>query len=113
MSKPELSVPIGPLTLKNPVLTASGTCGYGEEYAPYLDLARLGGFTTKSVTRHPRKGNPPERVVETPAGLLNAIGLANVGLDAFMKEKLPVAARLGTPVFVNVAGGSIDDYVTV
>ncbi|MFQ5411818.1 MAG: dihydroorotate dehydrogenase [Phycisphaerae bacterium] len=113
MTKPDLSVEIGPLRLKNPVLTASGTCGYGEEYAPYLELARLGGFTTKSVTRRPRKGNPPERIVETPSGMLNAIGLANVGLDVFMKDKLPVAARLATPVFVNVAGSRIEDYVAV
>ncbi|MFQ5429139.1 MAG: dihydroorotate dehydrogenase [Phycisphaerae bacterium] len=113
MSMPDLSVRIGPVRLKNPVLTASGTAGYGREYAPYLDLARLGGFITKSVTPQPRAGNDPPRVVETPGGLLNAIGLANVGLQRFLAEKAPEAAALGTPVFVNVAGHRIEDYVEV
>ncbi|MBN2560849.1 MAG: dihydroorotate dehydrogenase [Phycisphaerae bacterium] len=111
--EPDLSVRIGKVRLKNPVLTASGTCGYGMEYAPYLDLSRLGGFTTKSVTVEPRMGNPPERIVETPAGLLNAIGLANVGLERFMAEKVPEIAKLRTAVFVNVAGQCIEDYVEV
>ncbi len=110
---PDLSVQIGKVTLKNPVLTASGTCGYGKEYAPFVDLSRLGGFTTKSVTVQPRPGNAPQRIVETPGGMLNAIGLANVGLDEFMATKIPQIAELGTAVFVNVAGHSIDDYVTV
>ncbi|MBX3394711.1 MAG: dihydroorotate dehydrogenase [Phycisphaerae bacterium] len=113
MSKPDLSVRIGGIRLSNPVLTASGTCGYGREYAPYLDMSRLGGFTTKSVTLQPRKGNPPQRIVETPGGMLNAIGLANVGLDEFMRSKLPECATLGPAVFVNVAGHSIDEYVEV
>jgi dihydroorotate dehydrogenase (NAD+) catalytic subunit len=111
--EPDLSVRIGRLTLKNPVLTASGTCGYGEEYAPYLDLSCLGGFTTKSVTLRPRPGNPPPRIAEVPGGMLNAIGLANVGLDQFMAEKVPRLPALGTAVFVNVAGHSIEDYVEV
>lgn len=111
--RPDLSVRIGKVLLKNPVLTASGTCGYGREYAPYMDLGRLGGFTTKSVTVKPRLGNEPQRIVETPAGMLNAIGLANVGLDEFVEKKLPDIAALGTPVFVNVAGHSIDEYVSV
>lgn len=110
---PDLSVQIGKVVLKNPVLTASGTCGYGKEYAPFVDLARLGGFTTKSVTVKPRAGNAPQRIVETPGGMLNAIGLANVGLDEFMATKVPQIAEMGTAVFVNVAGHSIDDYVTV
>lgn len=113
MSKPDLSVQIGRVRLANPVMTASGTCGYGREYAPYLDMSRLGGFTTKSVTLKPRKGNPPQRIVETPGGMLNAIGLANVGLDEFMKSKLPECRTLGPAVFVNVAGHSIDEYVEV
>lgn len=113
VSQPELFIQIGPVRLKNPVLTASGTCGYGREYAPFCDLAALGGFTTKSVTLHPRKGNPPQRIVETPGGMLNAIGLANVGLDEFMRSKLPECAALGPAVFVNVAGHSIDEYVEV
>ncbi len=110
---PDLSVRIGRVTLKNPVLTASGTCGYGREYAPYLDLRRLGGFTTKSITVKPRPGNTPQRIVETPGGMLNAIGLANVGLDEFMAKKVPEIAGLGAAVFVNVAGHSIEDYVEV
>ncbi|MFH1416679.1 MAG: dihydroorotate dehydrogenase [Planctomycetota bacterium] len=110
---PDLTVRVGSVVLKNPVLTASGTSGYGQEYAPFLDLSRLGGFTTKSVTVKPRPGNAPPRVVETPCGLLNAIGLANVGLEEFMSGKLPEIAELGTAVFVNVAGHRIEDYVEV
>ena len=109
----DLSVRLGPLTLTNPVVTLSGTCGYGDEYAPFVDLSRLGAFTTKSVTRHPRRGNPPPRIVETPAGMLNAIGLANVGLDRFVAEKLPVLAQLGVPALVNVAGHTLDEYLEV
>lgn len=96
--------------MKNPVLTVSGTCGYGDEYAPFMDLSRLGAFTTKSVTLHERKGNAPWRIVETSAGMLNAIGLANVGLERFLAEKVPVLARLDVPAIVNVAGHTIDDY---
>ena len=110
---PDLSVKLGKVTLKNPVLTASGTCGYAHEYSQYVDLSKLGGFTTKSVTVKPRMGNAPQRIVETPGGMLNAIGLANVGLDEFMSKKLPEIATLGAAVFVNVAGHSIEDYVTV
>jgi dihydroorotate dehydrogenase (NAD+) catalytic subunit len=109
----DFAVQIGRTTLKNPVLTASGTCGYGAEYAPYLDLSRLGGFITKSVTLQPRKGNPPQRIVQTPGGMINAIGLANVGLDEFVRSKIPYIAKMGTAVFVNVAGHSIDDYLAV
>ncbi|RIK66777.1 MAG: dihydroorotate dehydrogenase [Planctomycetota bacterium] len=110
---PDLSVQLGKVTLKNPVLTASGTCGYAHEYSPFVDLSRLGGFTTKSVTARPRPGNAPQRIVETTGGMLNAIGLANVGVDEFMAVKVPEIATLGTHVFVNVAGHSIDDYVSV
>lgn len=110
---PVLSVQIGRVRMKNPVMTASGTCGFGREYAPYLDMSMLGGFTTKSVTLRPRKGNPPQRIVETPGGMLNAIGLANVGIDEFMKSKLPDCQTLGPAVFVNVAGECIEDYVEV
>jgi len=109
----DLSVRIGRLTLQNPVVTLSGTCGYGDEYAPFVDLGRLGAFTTKSVTLEPRRGNHPPRIMETPAGMLNAIGLANVGLEAFVAEKLPVLAKLGTPALVNVAGHTIEEYVKV
>jgi dihydroorotate dehydrogenase (NAD+) catalytic subunit len=112
-SRIDLSVRLGRLTLKNPVLTVSGTCGYGDEYAPFMDLSRLGAFTTKSVTVKPRRGNDYQRVAETPGGMLNAIGLANVGLERFVADKLPVLEKLGVPAIVNVAGHSIDDYLAV
>ena len=109
----DLSVMLGRVRLANPILTASGTSGYGSELSDFVDLSRLGAFTTKSVTVEPRMGNPPPRVVETAAGMLNAIGLANVGLERFVAEKVPELAELPIPVFVNVAGHAIDDYVTV
>ncbi len=109
----DLSVDLAGLKLANPVMTASGTSGYGPEYAPYLDLRQLGAFLTKSVTVQPRKGNPPPRTVETASGMLNAIGLANVGLERFVAEKIPFLGELGVPVIVNVAGHTIEDYVTV
>lgn len=113
MSDIDLSVQIAKARLENPILTASGTCGYGREYAPFMDMSRLGGFTTKSVTLKPRKGNAPQRISETAGGLLNAIGLANVGLQEFIKSKAPEAASLGPAVFVNVAGHSLEEYVEV
>lgn len=109
----DLAVSIGSLRLRNPILTASGTCGYGNEYAPFMDLGALGAFTTKSVTRDERPGNPPPRVVETASGMLNAIGLANVGLDRFLREKVPELRTIGTPILVNVAGHSTEDYCAV
>lgn len=108
-----LAVRIRALALRTPLLTASGTCGYGPEYADVIDYSRLGGFTTKSVTRHERPGNEPQRIVEVRAGLLNAIGLANVGLERFLAEKLPFIRQMPTRVLVNVAGYAIDDYVRV
>jgi dihydroorotate dehydrogenase (NAD+) catalytic subunit len=110
---PRLEVDLAGLRLRNPLLTASGTCGYGEEYADVLDYRRLGGFTTKSVTLHERVGNDPERIVEVRAGLLNAIGLANVGLRRFVAEKIPFIRQMPTQVLVNVAGHSVDEYVEV
>jgi len=104
---------LGSVRLANPVMTASGTCGYAFELADFVDLSSLGGFVTKSVTREPRPGNPPQRTVETSAGMLNAIGLANIGLERFCREKVPLLEKIGVPIFVNVAGGTIDDYVTV
>ncbi|UCG32229.1 MAG: dihydroorotate dehydrogenase [Phycisphaerales bacterium] len=109
----DLSVDLGPLHLANPVMTASGTCGYGLEYAPYMDLSRLGAFTTKSITLHERKGNEPPRVAEVRQGMLNAIGLANVGLKRFMAEKVPELPKVGCPIIVNVAGWCVEDYVAV
>ena len=109
----DMSVSIAGVKLANPMMTASGTCGYSDEYSPYTDLSCLGAFVTKSITVSERKGNEPPRVVETIGGMLNAIGLANVGLERFIDEKIPSIRKLGVPVFVNVAGHSIEDYVAV
>jgi dihydroorotate dehydrogenase (NAD+) catalytic subunit len=98
---------------KNPVWVASGTFGYGEEYAELYDVSKLGAIVTKSITLEPRQGHPPPRVVETPSGMLNAIGLQNVGVDNFIKEKLPYLRGLKTRVIVNIAGSSINEYVKV
>ncbi len=97
--------------LAHPTLTCSGTCGYAFEYADFLDLSKLGAFVTKSITREERAGNEPTRIVETRAGMLNAIGLANVGLSRFLAEKVPQLRKMPCPVVVNVAGHSLDDYV--
>ncbi|MFA6449465.1 MAG: dihydroorotate dehydrogenase [bacterium] len=113
MSGVDLTVKIGRLTLKNPVLVSSGTFGYGREFADFFDINRLGGIITKAITPQPRPGNPPPRTVETPAGLLNAIGLENCGLEAFVREKMPYLKTLDTAVIVNVAGASEQDYVDV
>jgi len=109
----DLSVDLAGVKLACPLLTASGTCGYADEYADFVDLRRLGAFVTKSITLQPRAGNEYPRIVETRAGMLNAIGLANVGLERFLAEKVPLLERLGLPAFVNVAGTTIDDYVAV
>jgi len=110
---PDLSVDIAGVKLANPLMTASGTCGYADEYADFVDLRELGAFVTKSITVAPRAGNEYPRVVETRAGMLNSIGLANVGLEAFLAEKVPQLEALGLPVFVNVAGTTEEDYLTV
>src|SRR5256714_13327349 len=107
---PDLSVNLSGLPLKNPTPTCSGTCGYAFEYADFMDLSRLGAFVTKSITREERPGNEPARIVEVRAGMLNAIGLANVGLDRFMAEKVPLLRKMPCPVVVNVAGHRFDDY---
>lgn len=106
-----LSVMIGSLRLKNPVITASGTFGYGEEFAEYLDLSELGAITMKGISLEPREGNPPPRLWETPCGMLNSIGLQNVGLHRFLKEKLPRVRRFNVPVIANILGNSIDEYI--
>jgi dihydroorotate dehydrogenase (NAD+) catalytic subunit len=111
--KPELSVELGPLRLANPVLTASGTFGYGLEFEPFLELGRLGGLVTKGLSPRPRRGNPPPRIVETPAGMLNSIGLQNVGVDAFIADKLPELRRYRTAVVANVFGETEAEYVEV
>ncbi len=109
----DMSVKLGSVKLANPVLTASGTCGYAFELADFVDLGQLGGFVTKSVTLEERTGNPPQRTYETAAGMLNSIGLANVGLERFIEEKAPLLERMPIPVFVNVAGKTIEEYVRV
>lgn len=109
----DLGVQVGPIAMKNPVATASGCAGYGEELAEFYDLSRLGAVVTKSITLRPREGHPPPRLVEVRAGMLNAIGLANVGLERFLDEKLPALARFDVPVIVNVAGSTPDEYVEV
>lgn len=113
MVKPDLSVELGPLRLKNPVMTASGTFGYGLEFLPFLDLAELGGIVVKGLSPKPRRGNPPARIVETPAGMLNAIGLQNVGVDGFLNDKLPLLREHDTAVVANVFGETVADYVEV
>ncbi len=107
----DLSVNLAGLKLSNPTMTCSGTCGYANEYADFMEMGGLGAFVTKSITREERAGNAPGRIVEVRAGMLNAIGLANVGLDRFLAEKVPLLRRMPCPVIVNVAGHSTDDYV--
>lgn len=111
MSK--LAVNLGGLIMKNPVTTASGTFGFGPEYAPYIDLNRLGAIVVKGTTLEPRKGNPTPRMVETPAGMLNSIGLQNPGVDCFIEKSLPYLKEYDTPVIVNIAGNTLEDYAEV
>lgn len=108
---PRLAVNLGGgLVLKNPVIAASGTFGYGEEYAGVLDLSRLGAIVVKGLSLEPRIGNPTPRLIETPSGMLNAIGLANVGLEAFLTDKLPFLRRVDTIIIVNIVGSTVDEY---
>lgn len=105
-----LEVLIGSLRLKNPVVTASGTFGYGEEYAEFVDLSRLGAVVVKGLSLLPKEGNPPPRIIETPAGMLNAIGLQNIGIERFLSEKLPFLRTYDTAVIVNFFGDSIEEF---
>ena len=107
---PDLSVRLAGLELPNPVMLASGTCGYGLEMAPHGDLAALGAVVVKGLSLAPSPGNPPPRIVETPSGMLNSIGLENVGLAAFLADKLPKLRRVGARVIVNFYGGCVGDY---
>ncbi len=109
-ANPDLSVSVGPLRLKNPVMAASGTFGYGREFEPLFAPALLGGIILKGLSLEPMAGNPPPRIVETPCGMLNAVGLANIGVDRFLKEKLPWLQDLDTLVVVNIYGHSIEEY---
>jgi len=113
VSAVDLAVKLGPLTLKNPVVTASGTFGYGTEFSPFLDLSTLGGIVVKGLSLRPRQGNEPPRIWETPSGMLNAIGLQNVGVDAFLQEKLPALLPFDTAVLANVYGEREEEYVQV
>lgn len=109
----DLSVTLAGVKLRNPIVAAAGTCGYVRELADVLDPRHLGAIVTKSITREPREGHPPWRLVDVPQGMLNAVGLANVGLDRFLTEKLPAAEAIDTVVIGSIAGNSIDDYVAV
>jgi len=106
----DLSVRIGKLKLRNPVMTASGTFGYGDEYAEYVDLKKLGAVVVKGLSLKPKAGNPPPRIVETAAGMLNSIGLQNIGIDRFVRDKLPFLRDSGATVVVNFFGDTIDEY---
>ena len=107
---PDLRVNIGSLELQNPVMTASGTFGYAREFEDLVNLHRLGGIIVKGISLEPRAGNPPQRIVETPCGMLNAIGLQNVGVERFVGEKMMYLKGLGVPVIVNVLGDTVDEY---
>lgn len=109
----DLSVQIGALRLRNPILAASGTFGYGLEFAHLVNLNRLGGFVVKGLSREPIEGAPPPRLIETPSGMLNAVGLQNVGVQAFVAEKLPLLRKYDTAILANVFGYCLEDYVEV
>ena len=111
MSEPDLSVRVGPLRLANPLIAASGCFGYGVEYADVVDLSLLGGVAVKGLFLKERQGHPPERIVETPAGMLNAIGLQGIGVHRFIKEKLPELRDRRATVIVNICGSTLDEYV--
>lgn len=109
----EMSVKIGRLTLKNPVLSASGCFGFGEEHRSFFDLNELGGIVVKGTTLKPRQGNPPPRLAETPSGLLNAIGLQNPGVDAVIKKELPLLKDITSPIIVNISGNTPEEYIEI
>ena len=114
LSTPRAAVSLGRgLDLKSPVLLASGTVSYGEELAKLCDFSKIGGLVTKAISLEPRAGNPPPRIAETASGMINAIGLANVGVERFINEKVPFLRQLNTAIIVNIAGRSIDDYCEV
>lgn len=112
-TNPRMAVQIGNLRLKNPVMTASGTFGYGEEYSEYVDLNRLGAIVVKGLSLQPRPGNPPPRIMETTGGMLNAIGLQNIGVDVFIEEKLPFLKKYDVAVIANIYGESYAEYQKV
>ncbi len=111
IDKPNLEVEIAGIKLKNPVMTASGTFGYGEEFSPFIDLDKLGAMVLKGITLKPKMGNSPPRVIETPSGMLNSIGLQNVGVEMLIREKLPYLQKFNTPVIINISGDTIEEYL--
>ena len=108
--KPDMTVNLAGIPLRNPVMTASGTFGYGEEFVEYVNLESIGAFVTKGLSLKPRAGNPTPRIVETPGGMLNAIGLQNVGIEAFIAKKVPFLRTINTPAIVNFFGATVDEY---
>ena len=109
--KPRLEVEISKIRMKNPVMTSSGTFGYGQEFSTFIDLNRLGAMVLKGITLKPKMGNPSPRIIETPSGILNSIGLQNVGLEVLIKEKLPYLKNFNTPVIINISGDTLEEYV--
>jgi dihydroorotate dehydrogenase (NAD+) catalytic subunit len=109
--RPDLSVELGSVKLQNPVVLASGTCGFGEEIAEFLDLSKIGALLTKTITLKPKEGNPPPRIAEVELGIINSIGLENPGIKVFIKEKLPFLRKLKIPFFVSISGETEDEFV--
>lgn len=109
-NKVDLSVDIAGLKLKNPVIAASGTFGFGREYSSFFDISRLGGIAVKGLTLHPRKGNPPPRIAETPSGILNSVGLQNPGVHAFIRDEIPFLRQHDTAIIANACGNTVEEY---
>jgi dihydroorotate dehydrogenase (NAD+) catalytic subunit len=109
--QPRLEVEVGGIRMKNPVMTASGTFGYGEEFSPFIDLDKLGAIVLKGITLKPKRGNPPPRIIETPSGILNAIGLQNVGVEVLINKKLSYLQKFTTPIIINISGDTLEEYV--
>ena len=109
----DLSIKIGNTTFKNPIFVASGTFGYGTENPELVDVSNIGAIVTKSITLNPREGNPPPRIVETPSGMINSIGLANIGVNKYISEMLPIYEEIGSPIIMNIAGSSMEEYIKV
>ena len=105
-----LSIQLAGISMKNPLMTASGTFGFGEEFADFIDLSEVGAIVVKGITREPRKGNPGRRMAETPSGMLNCIGLQNPGVDVFLRDTLPRIRRYGAPIIANINGNLVEDY---
>lgn len=111
IKKPRLEVEVGGIRMKNPIMTSSGTFGYGEEFSSFIDLDRLGAMVVKGITLKPKMGNLPPRIIETPSGILNSVGLQNVGLEVLITEKLPYLQKFNTPVIINISGDILEEYV--